>query len=885
MHKSHKSIYFLLCICLFFSSSLTSYAVETNSETKEECENVITISSPDDFLTFSENCRLDSFSKDLTVYLDNDIDLTGIDFEGIPIFYGTFDGKRHRIKGLTITDDGSFKGLFRYIEESATVKNLIIEGNITPGGSRSMIGGLAGSNAGTIKNCAFSGTVTGADSVGGLIGVNKVSGLIENCQVYGTIYGDHFVGGVAGENFGIIRNCSNLSKINTTAYENSVEFSNVTLDSITSSESAVTTTDIGGITGSNKGILRSCENHGNIGYQHIGYNIGGIAGSQSGYITDCSNYSNVLGRKEIGGIVGQMEPATTVNYDADTLQILEGQINRLSVLTDRAVTNTQNNTNISDEDLDTLSGELDIARSALDVLSSPGIMADPDRMIAAQSTLAGSLSNILATSDKIAHENQETSDVLNNDMQEITKQAGKISSTIGHASDNVGGSIQDVSDLDTDSDTAGKVNNCTNFGSIEADLNVGGIAGAITLENDLDPEEDITISGNQSLNFECEIRAVIKNCKNQGDIKVKRQYAGGIVGRLSIGLIHTCTNTGAIDATSADYAGGIAGESLGYVRHCNAKCPISAKTYVGGISGLASTVSDCRSMVQINDATEKIGAILGYQTEDFSYENNYYLPVDTDLGGIDGISFEKYAKPLSKDDFFALDNLPDMFKKQTLRFVYEGGSTKTITIDYGERIHVSDIPSVPKKDGYKGSWEGYYELISSQIVFDTSFSTVYTPLVTTVESRDRRENGAPILLAQGEFTNENKMTLYDLAQTPSLSQGKHLIEAFEYSVLNSNTAITLRYLPTKEYDMENISMMVLDKNDTWRTVNSKIDGSYIVFPISSDDIGFASIYTEPDYSLYIIVGICSVGIIILVSTIGFLSKKRKKNLAVTDTNS
>lgn len=863
-----------LCLCLAFSS-ITAYAKE--DKTTETVENTLTISTTEEFLTFAENCRLDSFSKDLTVCLDADIDLTGVDFEGIPIFYGTFDGKRHRIKGLSITDDGSVKGLFRYVEESATVKNLIMEGKINPDGSRSMIGGLAGSNKGTIQNCAFSGNVTGADSIGGLVGINDLSGLIENCQVYGTIHGDHFVGGIAGENFGVIRNCSNLTKINTTVEENSVDISDITLDSMTSSESAVTATDIGGIAGSNKGVLRSCENHGNIGYPHIGYNIGGIAGSQAGYIADCTNYSKVLGRKETGGITGQMEPCTTLDYDADTLQILEGQMNRLSVLTDRAASNVEKNANVSDDDLDTLSKEIDTAQNALDTLSSNNGVTDPDKIIAARSTLAGSLSNILETSEKIANDNQDTSNTLSNDIQAITKQTSKISSTMSNASDNLGGSFKDVSDQDTDGDTIGKVENCVNYGMIEADLNAGGIAGAITLENDLDPEEDIEITGNESLNFDCEVRAVIKNCTNQGDIEVKRQYAGGIVGHLTIGLVHSCTNTGKIVATDADYVGGIAGESLGYIRYCNTKCLLSAGTYVGGIAGLASTVSDCRSMVQINDATEKTGAIAGYLAEDFSFENNYYIPVNTDLGGIDGISFEAYAKPLSEADFFALENLPDMFKKQTLRFVFEGGSAKTITVDFGNRINVSDIPSVPKKDGYKGSWEGYYELISSQIVFDTTFTTVYTPLVTTVESRDKRDNGAPILLAEGTFTTENTIKLSDLTIKPSLSKGQSLLETFKYNIPNSTGDITLRYRPLTKYDAKNISIMVLDINNTWRTVDSKIDGSYLVFPIQADDVGFASIYTEPDYTLNFVIAGIGGGVIILGIIIGIVIKQKRKN--------
>ena len=88
------------------------------------------------------------------------------------------------------------------------------------------------------------------------------------------------------------------------------------------------------------------------------------------------------------------------------------------------------------------------------------------------------------------------------DIQAITDQLNVIGDTlIGAAepSDN-DDLFQDVSDSDTESDTEGKVFNCRNEGSVNADINAGGIAGAMARENDLDPEDDTKISGSSSLN-------------------------------------------------------------------------------------------------------------------------------------------------------------------------------------------------------------------------------------------------------------------------------------------------------------------------------------------------------------------------------------------------
>lgn len=867
----------LVCLSLFLSLPLSSFAVEKKEEIEtEDTENVLTISTVEEFLAFSENCRLDSYSKDLTVVLNNDIDLTDVEFDGIPLFCGTFEGEHHRIKGLSITSDGSNKGLFRYLEKTAVVNDLIVEGKLFPEGSRNVIGGIAGNNAGIIKNCVFSGSVTGSDSIGGLVGINELTGIIENCQVYGTIHGDHFVGGVAGENNGVIRNCQNLTKINTTAEENSVEISDITLNSMTSSESAITATDIGGVTGSNSGVIRNCENHGDIGYQHIGYNIGGIAGSQSGYITDCTNYADILGRKEVGGIVGQMEPAATFEYKADTFQILEGQLDTLADLTKHAATNSNSEASVSDENLDSLSNDINNAQNALDQITSENGTYDPDSMTAAQNNLAGSLSSMLGTTGQIVEDNQSASDSISSDLQAIINQTSAISSTLSNASSNLGGSFSDVSDDDTQADTIGKVANCLNLGFIGADLNVGGISGAVTLENDLDPEEDIDITGNESLNFDYEVRAVIRNCENQGTIDAKRQNAGGIAGYISIGLVHSSVNTGNINATGADYVGGIVGQSEGYIRNCDTKCILSAASYVGGISGLATTVSDCRSMIQIEDATERIGGVLGQASTDAAIENNYFLPVKTDLGGIDGISYESRAKSLSKEEFFALENIPSMYETQTLRFIFDGGSSKNITVNFGERINVSDIPSVPKKEGYRGTWEGYDELISSEIVFDATFTCVYTPLNTTIQSRDLSENGLPILLAQGEFVTENSIFLSALEEDLPHKVGDSVIEKYEFTLPRSNTPITLRYLLPQGYDPKNVSLFVRDADDNWNKVDFEVKGSYLVFSIDEGDNAFYSVYNKTHYLFELAIGSAGISIVVILLFNAIIRKNKRK---------
>lgn len=64
----------------------------------------------------------------------------------------------------------------------------------------------------------------------------------------------------------------------------------------------------------------------------MGYNIGGIAGRQGGYISGCVNHGQILGRKDVGGIVGQAEPYIVLMYSSDSLQDLDTALNDMQGL-------------------------------------------------------------------------------------------------------------------------------------------------------------------------------------------------------------------------------------------------------------------------------------------------------------------------------------------------------------------------------------------------------------------------------------------------------------------------------------------------------------------------------------------------------------------------
>lgn len=871
-----RIIGFLLCFCVLAGCVLPVYAAEEEAAGEAA---VLVISDVADFLEFAENCRLDSYSYGLTVQLEADLDMTDAAFSGVPIFCGTFEGNGHTISGLNIGAQGSVQGLFRYLTETAIVRDLKVQGNLRPGGSRSDVGGIAGSNAGQILNCSFTGTIAGVERVGGLAGVNTVSGIIEGSKSGGVIAGSHFVGGIAGENNGVIRQSQNLAQINSSARQNEVELADITLDSLLNSESSNTVTDIGGIAGTSTGVIRECTNRGDVGYQHMGYNIGGIAGSQSGYIVDCVNYGRIMGRKEVGGIAGQMEPAALIDYDADALQLLQDQLSAMGQTVNRAVTHVQVGAQDMENRIYDLQDHMENAMDAVDTLV-PDLedpeLPDMDTIQAAQNGISDSIAGMTSTLWGIGETTESSMGNLTNDLYRLKDQMDAMRATLGNISENLGGSLADVSDADTEEDLTGKLENCINYGGVLGDLNIGGITGAMALENDLDPEDDWQISGENSLNFESQLRAVVRNCENTATVTARKQNAGGIVGWQSLGLVRGSQNSGALDAADADYVGGISGRSTGYIRESSARCAISGSTYAGGIAGSATVVTDCLSMVTLNGIQEKQGAILGLTEEGTDGEeepirNNRYLPANSDPGGIDGISYQGLAEPVEKEAFLSMEALPEMFRKVTITFCHENGTEERVVLHLGEMLTTDKIPALPQQEGRTGVWQGLEDADLTEVYFDMTFEAVYIDEASVIQSAGTMESGKPIVLLEGSFSAGTEIRLSKPDISVGLVNGQKLLDYWSYSLSGAGTVTAVRMCLPEDADAEHLLLLAQDEDGLWVEAEFTVDGSYAVLRTDAQEMTIA-IIQEKGVNLLLVGGIS----LAVIAVFGFLIIKKKK---------
>lgn len=167
-----------------------------------ESDGSYTVTSADGLMNVAE--LVNGGKTDINITLDKDIDLTGKEWTPIGTGYsnkytGTFDGGGHTIKGLTVTTNDQFVGLFGSIGYAGTVKNVMMEDvQITSNRSSGFAGGVAGYSDGTIENCSVSGSVSGTVYVGGVVGA-QLEGSITGCSSSTTVKGTVYVGGVAGQ--------------------------------------------------------------------------------------------------------------------------------------------------------------------------------------------------------------------------------------------------------------------------------------------------------------------------------------------------------------------------------------------------------------------------------------------------------------------------------------------------------------------------------------------------------------------------------------------------------------------------------------------------------------------------------------------------------------
>lgn len=840
----------------------------------EDSLNVIEISRVNELIEFANKCKYDSYSKDKIVKLTADIDVSGSDFKGISYFAGTFDGGSHIISGFNVDYKGSDFGFFRYIAESGFITNLNISGSINVTGSQKNIGGIAGVNKGVINESSFSGKVNASTATGAIAGYNHENAKIVSCTSDADILATNQTGGIAGVNDGLISNCTSKSRVNTQELDTTLDIGGVDVGTLNLTQNVIDRNDMGGIAGESTGIISDCVNYGKIGFAHTGYNVGGIAGKQSGKVITCSNEGEIYGRKDVGGIVGQAEPDIESEYLNDrvddvqsSIDIINSTLNNMSSSMNNASSDVKSYTeNIIDqykELLDKLQDKLngnndndekiedfvdDISKDIENSTVADDIHGVADTVDSEIRTIADSIERISAQIKNIGNTVTETMDVVTSDDDYI----------------------EDISSADSAQNSDGVIAKSVNRGAVHGDINAGGIAGTMNVEYDVDPEYDLDITETTNVRLRSTVSDVVIYCINYGEVNSKKDCAGGIVGLQELGLVYGSEGYGTVKSETGNYAGGIAGNSASAITDSYSLCNVESEDYTGGICGKGYTMQNCISIPAILGDGEAKGSLAGIIESDGEVSTNIF--VNDIYGGIDDINYSGKADSASYEAVMAMENIPDGFHRVTLVFKADGNVIDTKNIAYNANLGVSELPSIPDKDGFYAQWPE--NIVSKPILQNTVVEAEYHVWIESVAGDIASQNDKPLFIAEGKFYDDNKITL-SKCDTDNLSGD---IE-YSYAWKMRGTDVKDKGTKTCHFYIKNTSgsseVWYRDNADSgWVKADAKEHGSYMTaeIPYEAD---FAVIHKESSNMIYYICGGAAACIIVLAVII--IKKRKKRN--------
>lgn len=507
-----------------------------------------------------------------------------------------------------------------------------VTGEAASGDTSDYVGGLVGSNSGSITNGRNNGKITGSQYVGGLVGNNASGSTLSNLvnDEAASITGDNYVGGIAGRNYGTIsandKGLVNRGSITGQMYVGGVAGSNEASGIIENTISSIALhvkTDakdvaeggdlpqyFGGVVGQNSGIIDGTTNESSVDVAADGATmVGGIIGENTSTGTlkgTIANTGLVSGESKVGGIIGSNQNTKILNNDDKNDRLVVSNSGRVQAAGGGAAGIFYENTG---------------AINNADLINTGMVIGGTD-----STSITGGLFG--TNSGKITN-----STLTNNGT---VYGGGTVGGLIG---ENTG----DISTSSLINSVNGKVIGLNNVGGLIGQ-NYGTITGGRTETDGTDVgyykyqiynNGTITVgtwtdgsdgSAQDGKIADGEIKTDVANSSNIGGLVGLNGYdkETGKTGSITAGY-----NTGAIDAAYSENVGGIAGTNTGTLdqvfntvitgvddKGSNVYGSITGDNYVGGIVGsneAGGTVSNAYNTTGVSGKTENaaVGGIAG----------------------------------------------------------------------------------------------------------------------------------------------------------------------------------------------------------------------------------------------------------------------------------
>ena len=759
------------------------------------------------------------------------------------------------------------------IDSEVDLSSLNLAKNII---NRNNMGGIVGGSSGIVSLCVNNGTVgynhTGYN-VGGIAGIQ--SGQIYECINNGNVFGRKDVGGIVGQAEPYVESDYLNDKLNDTKDD---------LNELSNSLSGISSATSGAVNNTGVYVDKLVDQY-TSDMDRIKDSIDEISqvvsdnkpGAQQ-YVDNIMDAFSEIQEVSISQGIYSVPNMSSVSINATNaadyareLQEYEEYIESLN----RNGNVSLNSVSVNQASIATIQKDLQIINSNMRILEQ--------QYSASMNSAEDALNNFL-NEVKDTGEYQTIEDLVNsvdrgidsvmsaarNTEQQLGSMVDQISSDIEYIT-NGDGIITDISSVDTESQN-GVIAKCVNYAEINGDINVGGVAGTMNIEYDLDPEYDIDISEQLNVVLRTRVNDVVIHCMSNGAVTSKKNCAAGVVALQEFGIVYDCEGYGKITAEAGDYVGGVVGQSLGTVQDSYSFANLSGGDYVGGIAGFGTSIVNCISITELRDEGECYGGVAGNISGDGTVSGNYC--VSESVQAIDGISYEGVAKILTYDEIMALPNVPQGFNRVFVKFMIDGELVKEIELPYGASLEDSDYPELVEKEGYYVSWE--HDADANRLETNVVINAIYTPWTESIAGPELNDHGNALFMIAGEFYDGTTVSMDVIRGPESLDESQTLHYAFSWNLENARS-ISFNQVEAHFYagdDVDNAKLYI-NVDNKWSEVETYKDGSYIVayIPLGAS---FAVINEKTDYTFYYICG--GVGIILAILIISVMRHRHLKKV-------
>ena len=589
--------------------------------------------------------------SDKTITLAADIDLAGrewtpigtgwVDFSRRITFNGTFDGGGRTISGLYINSTNDVQGLFGYVGEEGTVKNVTVAGSVTGGTD---VGGVVGCNDGTVTGCCNTGSVTGNQDVGGVVG-NSYS-TVKYCYNTGNVNGSNYVGGVVGwgasgsYSYNTVCYSYNTGNVSGGTNVGSVMGYLGTSSTITNCYYLTGTADSGVGSGTSSAEEKTADEFAQTGVGSVPEALNTAAGGEPIWEMDARLRRPILIANPEGVTLsgdGLSEDTAFQIPDLPTLTYFRDLINKGETYTVEGSEGSHSYASacyVLTKDIDMNPGytyypETDTwtEDSSGDEVTNKSVLQNWTPIGASDNKFTGTFDGGGRTISGL---------YINKD---VTSGTGSVYlGLFGYVGE---GTVKELT-------VTGSVIGCDNRSGTFNYYYAGGIVGACDKGGDIvNCMADVTVTGNSNGTRTVVGGIVGKNsgevtgCISKGAVSAKgtgtgnvTANAGGIAGESSYGSIINCCNTGSVIGDSC--AGGIAGNSSSSeVTNCYNTGEVSGSGTVGGVVGECSfgNISNCYNTGSVS-GSGIVGGVIGlnYDRLPTTVSNCYYLTGTADKG-------------------------------------------------------------------------------------------------------------------------------------------------------------------------------------------------------------------------------------------------------------